>query len=142
MIANKKEETAQICEQSINQEWHIALSKSKATLALKDYALTPLQQAEILTIISELGYNLFFHANLGGVLRLRATLYNYQPGIIIESIDSGPGIISIESCMKDGFSTNGGLGGGLPGVKRLSDEFEISQLDGGTWVRCVKWLNK
>ena len=137
-----------ICEQIICQEWHISQSKSKALLALKDYALTPLQQAEILTIMSELGYNLFFHANLGGVLRLSSTLNHHHAGIpliplgiIIESIDSGPGIMSIESCMQDGFSTNGGLGGGLPGVKRLSDEFKITQLNGGTWVKCVKWLS-
>ena len=55
--------------------------------------------------------------------------------------DSGPGIASIESAMRDGFSTGRGLGKGLPGSKRLVDEFQIeSEMGSGTRVTIVRWL--
>jgi serine/threonine-protein kinase RsbT len=54
--------------------------------------------------------------------------------------DQGPGIRNIPQAMRDGFSTSGGLGLGLPGVKRLMDEFEIQSRPGrGTTVTVRRW---
>ena len=54
--------------------------------------------------------------------------------------DNGPGIQDIRKVMEDGYSTSGGLGAGLPGVKRLMDEFDItSSLEEGTIITTVKW---
>jgi len=128
-------------EQVINQEWHIALCKHRAAPLFEKLAVSPLHKAELLTIISELGYNLFFHAYAGGVIKISTCAKFNSQGIVIESIDSGPGIHSLTLCMQDGYSTKGGLGGGLPGIKRLSDDFKITQLNHGTWVRCVKWFS-
>src|SRR5258708_33163757 len=60
--------------------------------------------------------------------------------ILIIASDSGPGIRDIRQAMRDGFSTSGSLGLGLPGVRRLVDEFEIaSELGRGTIVTVKKW---
>ena len=62
-------------------------------------------------------------------------------GILIIAADQGPGIPDIRKVMEDGFSTSGGLGAGLPGVKRLMDEFKIETIPGeGTDIRATKWL--
>lgn len=62
-------------------------------------------------------------------------------GIMIIARDSGPGIRSIQDALRDGYSTSGGLGLGLPGVKRLMDEFVIeSEVGRGTAVTIMKWL--
>lgn len=55
--------------------------------------------------------------------------------------DEGPGIMDIRKVMEDGFSTSGGLGAGLPGVRRLMDEFKLdSAPEQGTEIQAVKWL--
>jgi serine/threonine-protein kinase RsbT len=60
---------------------------------------------------------------------------------VISARDRGPGIRSLENVLRDGYSTSGGLGLGLPGVKRLMDEFAIeSELRRGTTVTVKKWL--
>lgn len=62
-------------------------------------------------------------------------------GIRIIASDEGPGIKDIRNVMEDGFTTSGGLGAGLPGVKRLMDEFNIdSELENGTVITAIKWL--
>jgi len=61
-------------------------------------------------------------------------------GLEIIAVDNGPGIEDIEKALEDGYSTGGGLGIGLGGVRRLMDEFEIqSKVGEGTKVRVVKW---
>jgi serine/threonine-protein kinase RsbT len=55
--------------------------------------------------------------------------------------DKGPGIADIDLAMRDGYSTTSTLGAGLPGVKRLMDDFEINSVVGqGTYIRAVKWV--
>ncbi|WP_141719891.1 ATP-binding protein, partial [Domibacillus iocasae] len=64
-----------------------------------------------------------------------------KKGLTIISRDVGPGIPDLRKVMEDGFSTSGGLGAGLPGVKRLMDEFSIESTPGeGTLIQSVKWL--
>ncbi|MGH9206863.1 MAG: ATP-binding protein, partial [Acidimicrobiales bacterium] len=61
-------------------------------------------------------------------------------GLMIVAADSGPGIADVPRAMRDGFSSSGGLGLGLPGVRRLMDEFSItSELGRGTTVTARKW---
>ena len=63
-----------------------------------------------------------------------------RQGIQVIAHDDGPGIADVQRAMHDGFSTSGGLGLGLPGVKRLVDEFEIvSEENQGTTVTAKKW---
>jgi serine/threonine-protein kinase RsbT len=94
----------------------------------------------IATVISELARNIVSYARQGEIVMRVVAGANAQ-GVTIISHDSGPGIRSVEDAMRDGYSTSGGLGLGLPGVRRLMDEFTIeSALGRGTTVRVTKWL--
>ena len=64
-----------------------------------------------------------------------------NPDMKIIASDEGPGIQDIRKVMEDGYTTSGGLGAGLPGVRRLMDEFDIDSLpDKGTKITATKWL--
>jgi len=93
----------------------------------------------IATAISELARNIVMYAGRGEVM-VRSAEILHRKGIVIIARDDGPGIRSIEDVLRDGYSTSGGLGLGLPGVKRLMDEFAIdSELGQGTMVTIKKW---
>ena len=88
--------------------------------------------------VSELATNLVRYAR-GGELTLSLVNGDAGTGIEVESRDAGPGIPDVALAMRDGFSTGGGLGSGLPGARRLMDEFEISSAAGGTRIVARKW---
>ncbi len=91
------------------------------------------------TAISELARNILLYAREGEI-ELRLLHEGGRRGVMVVASDQGPGIADIERALQDGFSTSGGLGLGLPGVKRLMDSFEIRSLPGqGTVVTAVKW---
>ncbi len=93
----------------------------------------------IATAISEVARNIVDHAGRGEV-RLWACENGRQVGICIEAHDRGPGIDDLELAMQDGYSSKDGLGLGLPGSRRIMDEFEIhSELGQGTYVLMKKW---
>ena len=93
----------------------------------------------IATAISELARNILSYARQGEIL-LRAVDGSNRTGILIVASDEGPGISDIRQALRDGFSTSGSLGMGLPGVRRLMDEFEItSEPMHGTTVKVKKW---
>jgi serine/threonine-protein kinase RsbT len=93
----------------------------------------------IATAISELGRNILSYARQGEII-IRAIDGRGQPGILIVASDKGPGISDVQQALQDGFSTSGGLGLGLPGVRRLMDEFEITSVPKrGTTVKVKKW---
>lgn len=92
------------------------------------------------TAISELARNIVTYAQQGEMI-MRGVETSNAKGIMIIARDSGPGIRSIQDALRDGYSTSGGLGLGLPGVKRLMDEFVIeSEVGRGTAVTIMKWL--
>jgi len=93
----------------------------------------------IATAISEIARNMLEYAR-GGVMHFRA-LEAPRAGLEIQAQDQGPGIEDLELAMRDGYSTSGGLGLGLPGAKRLMDDFSISSKPGaGTTVVMRKWV--
>jgi serine/threonine-protein kinase RsbT len=92
------------------------------------------------TAISELARNILQYAQSGEIV-LSPGQNGTHVGIVISARDSGPGIADIPRAMQDGYSTGRGLGLGLPGVKRLVDEFEIvSEAGKGTRVTVRKWV--
>lgn len=94
----------------------------------------------VATAISELARNVIVYAKRGEII-LNAVKRDDQSGVIITARDQGMGIPDISSAMQDGYSTSGHLGVGLPGVKRLMDEFDIlSEVGQGTMVTAAKWL--
>lgn len=96
-------------------------------------------QTKIVTAASELARNTVIHGG-GGFLRLEFVERNSRPGIRLHFEDQGPGIPDIDLALKDGYTTAGGLGLGLSGAKRLSNEFEIhSRVGEGTRVSIARW---
>ena len=94
----------------------------------------------IATVISELARNIIIFAKQGNILVEQIRQGNVL-GIAITAEDNGPGIHDVFLAMQDGYSTGKGLGLGLPGVRRLMDEFEIfSETGKGTKVSVKKWL--
>jgi serine/threonine-protein kinase RsbT len=94
----------------------------------------------IATAISELARNILDYARRGEIL-LWMNSSGERPGIIVVARDTGPGIGNIEQAMQDGYSSGRGLGLGLPGTRRLMDEFEIKSQPGkGTTVTAKKWV--
>lgn len=91
------------------------------------------------TAISELARNIVRYAKHGEIL-IMPVKSGDRVGITVVARDKGPGIANMSLAMQDGFSTSGGLGLGLPGVKRLMDEFHlVSDVNTGTTVTIKKW---
>jgi serine/threonine-protein kinase RsbT len=96
----------------------------------------------IVTAISEVARNIVLYADHGELLISEVQDPNRR-GISIVATDSGPGIPDIERAMQDSYSTGNGLGLGLPGSRRLMDDFEIeSEVGQGTTVRMAKWRSR
>lgn len=93
----------------------------------------------IATAISEVARNIVSYADTGEIL-LDLAERDGRLGLLVVAQDQGPGISDIDQAMQDGFSTGRSLGLGLPGARRLMDEFEIaSELGKGTTVTMRKW---
>ncbi|MBK5105451.1 MAG: anti-sigma regulatory factor [Burkholderiales bacterium] len=94
----------------------------------------------IATAVSELVRNILKYAGTGEI-RLRQVKKMGSRGIEIEATDHGPGIVDCEAAMRDHYSSGGTLGLGLPGVKRMMDEFSLQSTPGeGTRVIARKWI--
>lgn len=94
----------------------------------------------IATAISEVARNIVEYARNGEIL-LSIVHDGTKRGLRVVARDDGPGIPNIEQAMQDGFSTGRGLGLGLPGTRRLMDEFVIkSRVGEGTTVTATKWI--
>jgi len=95
--------------------------------------------AVIATAISELARNIVRYAVHGEII-LRLLDENGKRGVEVVAVDDGPGIADLALAMQDGYSSSGGLGLGLPGTRRLMDEFEIvSDFGKGTAVTVRRW---
>ena len=93
----------------------------------------------VATAISELARNIVLYAVRGEIV-FRLESHGEQPTLMITARDEGGGIADVRQALQDGYSTSGRLGVGLPGVKRLMDEFDISSTLGhGTVVVVKKW---
>jgi serine/threonine-protein kinase RsbT len=93
----------------------------------------------IATAISEVARNIVSYAKQGEVVL--SVVEGIHRGIKVVARDQGPGIPDVERAMRDGYSTGGGLGLGLPGARRLMDEFSIvSEVGEGTTVSMTKWV--
>ena len=98
-----------------------------------------IDQTKMVTASSELARNTLRYGG-GGQARMVQLSNGARRGLALEFSDQGPGIPDIDLALKDGYTTGGGMGLGLSGAKRLSDEFEIESAPGaGTLVKIRKW---
>jgi serine/threonine-protein kinase RsbT len=96
-------------------------------------------QTKIITAASELARNVVQYGG-GGTVRLEALNDDDKRGLRLVFEDQGPGIADVELALKDGYSTGSGLGLGLSGARRLSNEFELESRPGqGTRVTITRW---
>jgi serine/threonine-protein kinase RsbT len=103
--------------------------------------LTSLDQTKLITATSELTRNMLNYADKGQVIIDQLTREK-QRGVRLTFVDHGPGIADVDQVMEDGYSSGAGLGLGLPGAKRLVDEFYmISVVGQGTTVTIAKWTD-
>ncbi|MEP6804343.1 MAG: anti-sigma regulatory factor [Flavobacterium sp.] len=112
---------------------------------VRDYGvkagMSILNQTKLITATSELVRNLLKYGG-GGKVIVEEVNNGRDYGVRVTFIDKGPGIVDIDLAMKDGYSTGKSLGLGLPGTKRLVNEFNIqTELGNGTTVTIIKWKN-
>lgn len=108
------------------------------TLA-QECRLSLVDQTKVITAASELARNTLVYGG-GGMLTAGLVQRNGRLGVAAVFADSGPGIPDMELAMTDGWTSGGGLGLGLSGARRLSDEFEVdSEVGRGTTVTVIKW---
>ena len=104
-----------------------------------DLGFSLVDQTKIVTAASELARNTIIYGG-GGHVALEVVTSGARRGLRVPFLDEGPGIKDVEQAMKDGFTSGSGLGLGLGGAKRLSNEFEIvSALGQGTRVAITRW---
>lgn len=123
----------------IRSDVDIVAARQRGRALAADVGFSPTDATIIAMAISELARNIVLYAR-GGTIVLAVLEGSGAAGLMIVAEDDGPGIPDVGEAMREGYSTSGGLGLGLPGVRRLMDEFEIHSESGrGTTVSVRKW---
>jgi serine/threonine-protein kinase RsbT len=125
----------------IRADADIVTARQEGRALAAKIGFTSSEQIFIATAISEAARNILQYAGNGEIVlgHIRDS-HNNREGILIVARDQGPGIKDIPRALEDGYSSSGGLGLGLPGIKRLMSELQISSAPGkGTTVTIRKW---
>jgi serine/threonine-protein kinase RsbT len=124
---------------AIESDADVVAARQRARELAARLELSSTDQTLLATAISEVARNITTYAQRGEVL-VSIVQKDDRRGIRVVARDEGPGIEDIERALQDGFTTGGGLGLGLPGARRLVDDFSIDSAPGqGTTVTLVKW---
>jgi serine/threonine-protein kinase RsbT len=125
---------------SIESDADVVTARQRARALAVGLDMPSTDQTLLATAISEVARNITAYAQRGEVLLELVRDGQGRRGIRVVASDEGPGIEDVERALTDGFTTGGGLGLGLPGARRLVDEFQIETAPGvGTTVTLVKW---
>jgi serine/threonine-protein kinase RsbT len=123
----------------IRADVDVVFARQEARRLLAGLRFSSSELTLIATAISEVARNIVAYAGSGEVV-LRVVQRGQRRGLVVIARDRGPGIADIERAMQDGYSTSRGLGLGLPGSKRLMDEFDlVSEVGKGTEITMTKW---
>jgi serine/threonine-protein kinase RsbT len=126
---------------NISREQDVVPYRNRVREYATKIGMSLVNQTKLITAASELVRNMLKYAK-GGIATIEVVSKGRENGIRLCFVDTGPGIASISDAMRDGFTTGKSLGLGLPGAKRLVNEFEIqSKLGTGTSVTIIKWKN-
>lgn len=124
---------------AIQRESDIVLARQAGRQLAAQLGFSMTDQTLIATAISEVARNIVVYAQEGEIVLLRAE-DGVRIGIQVTAIDQGPGIDNKDLAMRDGYSTKNSLGLGLPGARRLMDDFALeSEVGRGTTVTMKKW---
>jgi serine/threonine-protein kinase RsbT len=125
----------------IEKEQDVVLFRNRVKELATKIGMSLLGQTKLITAASELVRNMLKYAG-GGTVTLEVVSGNRTTGVRLTFEDKGPGIADIGLAMQDGYSTAKSLGLGLPGAKRLVNEFDIKSTVGeGTTVTITRWKN-
>lgn len=123
----------------IRREADVQVACHRARTMAAEMGFSGVDQAIVIIAVSEVAHNQIDHAD-GGEIILRPSEQNDASGLCIVARDEGPGIPDVERALQNGYTTGKGLGLGLPGARRLVDEFEIaSEVGKGTVVTIRQW---
>ena len=124
---------------AIQREADIVLARQAGRQLAAQLGFSSTDQTLIATAISEVARNIVVYANEGEIVLMRAE-DGPRVGIVVQAVDRGPGIDNKDLAMRDGYSTKNSLGLGLPGARRLMDDFALeSEVGHGTTVTMKKW---
>jgi serine/threonine-protein kinase RsbT len=124
---------------AIESDADVVSARREARALAAELNFTSTDVTLLATAISEVARNITTYAGEGEIV-LSVVHRDDRAGIRVEARDEGPGIRDVERAMEDGYSTGTGMGLGLPGARRLTDEFSIDSRPGrGTTVVMVKW---
>jgi serine/threonine-protein kinase RsbT len=124
----------------IEREQDIVVARQKGRELAAHCGLGSTDQTLLATAISELARNIISYARCGEI-ELREVERDGRRGVQVIARDQGPGIADVELAMRDGYSTAGSLGLGLPGARRLVHDFQIDSTPGnGTTVEMRMWV--
>lgn len=123
----------------IHDESDVVVARRRSRELAAQQGFSEAAAEALATAVTEIARNIVVHAQSGEIL-FGALADSARCGVIVTARDTGLGIRDVEQAMQDGFSTRGGLGFGLPGARRLVDEFEIeSKVGTGTTITLRKW---
>ena len=125
----------------IREECDVAVARRRARELARHQGFPESGVEAIATAVSEVARNIVVHAASGEIV-LGAASEPGRRGVVVVARDEEPGIPDLQEAMRDGFSTSGGLGLGLPSARRFMDEFSIASAPGGgTTVTMKKWTH-
>lgn len=125
---------------ALEDDQDIAVARTQVRALAVALGFRAIDQTRLATVASELARNVVKYAGRGRLIAQPTEDTHGRQGLRLIFEDQGPGISNIEAAMRDGFSTGRGLGFGLPGSKRLVDEFQIESERGrGTRVTVLRW---
>jgi anti-sigma regulatory factor (Ser/Thr protein kinase) len=123
----------------IHSDGDLVAARAQARALAEALGFSRTDATLIATAVSEIARNIIVHAGTGG-LEMTPLCSDLRYGLRVVASDHGPGMRDAAAALEDGYAGRGGLGLGLPGVRRLVDEFSIeTQLDEGTTVTMIKW---
>jgi len=131
--------TIQLLTVAIQDEQGVVAVRQRARQVAAAVGFDAQDQTRIATAISEVARNIVVYAK-NGEITIALVAKGARRGVRVIASDHGPGIRDIALAMRDGYSTTNSLGLGLPGAKRLMDDFEIESQPGvGTTITMAKW---
>ena len=122
----------------VAREHDVAAATRAAREEAERCGLSGVEAQHVATAVSEVAHNAVKYAG-GGEVELAPVVRSGRRGVGVRVRDAGPGIADVEAALRDGVSTGGSLGFGLPGARRLMDDFAIASGPGGTEVTMARW---